>query len=116
MTTPAFLLVCPICGKKYQGDPTKPNARYKCPADQADLVPANPAAEPPATPSPRVTQPTAPPRVTQPIAPPRVTQSIDPPQSTIANDAAMTAVLGSAGAAAKSAPADHLRTKPLGST
>ena len=36
---PAFLLVCPQCGKKYAGDPAKPTARYKCPADGAELAP-----------------------------------------------------------------------------
>ena len=34
----AFLLLCPTCGKKYKGNPEKPNARYKCPADQTELV------------------------------------------------------------------------------
>lgn len=40
MSTPVqpFILQCPKCGKKYQGDPNQPNARYRCPADQADLV------------------------------------------------------------------------------
>ncbi len=40
MSTPsaAFILVCPTCGKKYQGNPDKPNARYKCPKDQVELV------------------------------------------------------------------------------
>jgi serine/threonine protein kinase/formylglycine-generating enzyme required for sulfatase activity len=35
---PALILTCPACGKRYQGDPTKPNARYRCPADQVELV------------------------------------------------------------------------------
>ncbi len=52
-TSPAaFLLVCPTCGKKYRGNPEKPTARYKCPADQSELVrpDANVQAPPPATP------------------------------------------------------------------
>lgn len=42
---PAFLLVCPQCGKKYAGDPNKPNARYKCPADGAELTRVTTAAD-----------------------------------------------------------------------
>src|SRR4051812_29286612 len=55
MSTPsaAFLLLCPTCGKKYKGNPEKPNARYKCPADQSELVrPAAEAQAPPPPPTP----------------------------------------------------------------
>src|SRR4051812_42614502 len=40
MSTPAspLILTCPKCGKKYTGDPTKPTARYKCPADGSELA------------------------------------------------------------------------------
>src|SRR4051812_21910929 len=50
MSTPsaAFLLACPTCGKKYKGNPEKPNARYKCPADQSELVRPETAAPVPA--------------------------------------------------------------------
>ena len=50
----AFLLLCPTCGKKYKGNPEKPNARYKCPADQSELVRAEAAAQapPPSPPTP----------------------------------------------------------------
>src|SRR5262249_27255501 len=54
---------CPTCGKKYRGNPAKPDGRYQCPDDQAILVkfdasqapiPApsqpSPAANPPAPP------------------------------------------------------------------
>ena len=60
MSTPsaAFILQCPACGKKYKGNPEKPNSRYKCPADQNELVrpeavvppPLPPAAPAPPTP------------------------------------------------------------------
>jgi eukaryotic-like serine/threonine-protein kinase len=98
--TPGFLLVCPTCGKKYQGDASKPNARYKCPADQADLI----RAEAPAVATPKS------------VPTPLPTQPIAPPQQTIATDAAMTAVLGSAGAAAAMPKSDPQRTRPLGSS
>src|SRR3954463_7273026 len=45
-----LILVCPTCGKKYRGNPEKPDGRYQCPDDQATLakyspVPASPAIE-----------------------------------------------------------------------
>src|SRR3954464_8793179 len=54
MSTPsaAFLLLCPTCGKKYKGNPEKPNARYKCPADQSELVRPEAAAQAPPPPAP----------------------------------------------------------------
>ena len=33
-----LVLVCPQCGKKYKGDPNKPDARYECPVDQSTLI------------------------------------------------------------------------------
>ncbi len=33
-----LVLVCPQCGKKYKGDPSKPDARYECPVDQSTLI------------------------------------------------------------------------------
>src|SRR3954467_9855998 len=52
----AFLLLCPACGKKYKGNPEKPNSRYKCPADQSELV--RPEAAASATPPPAPAPPT----------------------------------------------------------
>ena len=45
MSTPSapFILQCPQCGKKYQGDPAKPTANYRCADDQSPLVAAAPA-------------------------------------------------------------------------
>jgi serine/threonine protein kinase/formylglycine-generating enzyme required for sulfatase activity len=40
-----LVLVCPECGKRYKGDPTKPEARYQCPADQSTLIRLESAAE-----------------------------------------------------------------------
>ena len=40
-----IVLVCPECGKRYKGDPTKPEARYQCPADQSTLIKLDSAAE-----------------------------------------------------------------------
>src|SRR5262245_29668884 len=40
-----IVLVCPECGKRYKGDPTKPDARYQCPADQSTLIKLDSAAE-----------------------------------------------------------------------
>ncbi|MCU1286511.1 MAG: serine/threonine protein kinase [Acidobacteriales bacterium] len=104
MSSPSisFILVCPTCGKKYQGNPEKPTARYKCPADQTELV--RPPAPPAAAPSQesledqttqRMTQETVPQepppdttesRITQPIAPPKMssgpTDSPDDDQAT----------------------------------
>src|ERR1700760_165368 len=59
MSTPpaAFLLVCPTCSKKYKGNPGKPNARYKCPADQTELVRPEAAAQTPPPPPPAPPQP-----------------------------------------------------------
>src|SRR5438874_1611183 len=34
----ALVLVCPTCGKKYRGNPEKPDGRYQCPDDQANLA------------------------------------------------------------------------------
>src|SRR3954468_6468257 len=48
-----LILVCPTCGKKYRGNPEKPDGRYQCPDDQATLVkfvPAEAAAAPAAKP------------------------------------------------------------------
>ena len=33
-----LVLVCPQCGKKYKGDPNRPDARYECPVDQSTLI------------------------------------------------------------------------------
>src|SRR3954464_15345920 len=33
-----LILVCPTCGKKYRGNPEKPDGRYQCPDDQATLM------------------------------------------------------------------------------
>src|SRR5205823_14434012 len=33
-----LVLVCPTCGKKYRGNPEKPDGRYQCPDDQATLA------------------------------------------------------------------------------
>jgi len=33
-----LILVCPTCGKKYRGNPDKPDGRYQCPDDQATLT------------------------------------------------------------------------------
>src|SRR5260370_8457767 len=33
-----LVLVCHQCGKKYKGDPSKPDARYECPVDQSTLI------------------------------------------------------------------------------
>src|SRR5262245_6353856 len=40
-----IVLVCPECGKRYKGDPSKPDARYQCPADQSTLIKLDSAAE-----------------------------------------------------------------------
>lgn len=40
-----IVLVCPECGKRYRGDPSKPDARYQCPADQSTLIKVDSAAE-----------------------------------------------------------------------
>src|SRR5262249_695024 len=40
-----IVLVCPECGKRYKGDPSKPEARYQCPADQSTLIRLDSAAE-----------------------------------------------------------------------
>ena len=34
----ALVLVCPTCGKKYRGNPEKPDGRYQCPDDQSTLT------------------------------------------------------------------------------
>src|SRR5437868_8398620 len=39
------VLVCPQCGKKYKGDPSRPDARYQCPADQSTLIRLDSAAD-----------------------------------------------------------------------
>jgi serine/threonine protein kinase/formylglycine-generating enzyme required for sulfatase activity len=86
---PALILSCPQCGKKYQGDPSKPEARYLCPADRSVLQ----RATPPPPPAPRATievemgkdapapaPPPPSPRITQPVEPPSPrhdTQPID---------------------------------------
>src|SRR4051812_6210570 len=33
-----LVLVCPTCGKKYRGNPEKPDGRYQCPDDQSTLT------------------------------------------------------------------------------
>src|SRR5436190_1630115 len=71
---PALILVCPTCGKKYQGDPTKPNAKYRCPADQADLVRPDAVAAAPTKIISDEVKPPAP-----PAPPARTTVMIDPP-------------------------------------
>ena len=38
-----LILVCPTCGKKYRGNPDKPDGRYQCPDDQSTLTKFNPA-------------------------------------------------------------------------
>src|SRR5438270_6967341 len=38
-----LILVCPTCGKKYRGNPEKPDGRYQCPDDQATLTKYSPA-------------------------------------------------------------------------
>jgi serine/threonine protein kinase len=45
-----LVLVCPTCGKKYRGNPEKPDGRYQCPDDQATLTKFTPPglATPPA--------------------------------------------------------------------
>src|SRR5438445_7435341 len=48
-----LILVCPTCGKKYRGNPDKPDGRYQCPDDQATLTKF--------TPTQAVTTPTPPP-------------------------------------------------------
>jgi eukaryotic-like serine/threonine-protein kinase len=37
-----LVLVCPTCGKKYRGNPEKPDGRYQCPDDQATLTKFSP--------------------------------------------------------------------------
>src|SRR4051812_42088617 len=37
-----LVLVCPTCGKKYRGNPEKPDGRYQCPDDQATLAKYSP--------------------------------------------------------------------------
>ena len=61
MSTPAptLILICPQCGKKYSGDPNKPNARYLCPADKTALVRAE-APKPEAPPDPPRPEPPKP--------------------------------------------------------
>lgn len=44
-TSSVLVLVCPQCGKKYKGDPSKPDARYQCPADQSTLIKLDSAAD-----------------------------------------------------------------------
>src|SRR6478752_5051370 len=46
-----LVLVCPTCGKKYRGNPEKPDGRYQCPDDQSTLTRFNPA-QPAASPAP----------------------------------------------------------------
>src|SRR3954469_21802903 len=55
-----LVLVCPTCGKKYRGNPEKPDGRYQCPDDQATLTKFTPpgAVAPPA------------PKSAEPIPPP----------------------------------------------
>ncbi len=43
-----LILVCPTCGKKYRGNPEKPDGRYQCPDDQATLAKVSPRQAPPA--------------------------------------------------------------------
>src|SRR4051812_11930362 len=42
-----LILVCPTCGKKYRGNPDKPDGRYQCPDDQATLAKYSPVAAAP---------------------------------------------------------------------
>src|SRR5689334_4523001 len=55
-----LVLVCPTCGKKYRGNPEKPDGRYQCPDDQATLAKFTPpgASTPPA---PKSAEPPPPP-------------------------------------------------------
>ena len=50
-----LILVCPTCGKKYRGNPEKPDGRYQCPDDQSTLAKFNPA-QPVAAPAPPPTE------------------------------------------------------------
>ncbi len=36
--SPIFTLTCPQCGRKFRGDPSRPDARYICPQDKSVLV------------------------------------------------------------------------------
>src|SRR3954462_1260637 len=53
-----LILVCPTCGKKYRGNPEKPDGRYQCPDDQGTLTKFSP---PDAFASPAAKQPEPPP-------------------------------------------------------
>src|SRR6266850_5920231 len=57
-----LILVCPTCGKKYRGNPDKPDGRYQCPDDQATL-----------------TKYTPPQAVSAPAPPPTAERTADPP-------------------------------------
>ncbi len=85
MSTPSapFILQCPKCGKKYQGDASKPDARYACADDQTPLVPAAP-----------------PKSSTDTVPAPPPTQKIAPPGA----DLDRTMVMGSAEAPKPQAP------------
>src|SRR5262249_50695091 len=54
------ILVCPTCGKKYRGNPAKPDGRYQCPDDQAVLIKLDPSQAPVPPPS-QPSTPTPPP-------------------------------------------------------
>src|SRR3954452_14512850 len=58
-----LILVCPTCGKKYRGNPDKPDGRYQCPDDQSTLTKFTPpqAVPAPALPSERKVDPPPPP-------------------------------------------------------
>jgi eukaryotic-like serine/threonine-protein kinase len=47
-----LILVCPTCGKKYRGNPEKPDGRYQCPEDQSTLTKFTPPGAPVQAPRP----------------------------------------------------------------
>src|SRR4051812_26409174 len=57
-----LVLVCPTCGKKYRGNPEKPDGGYQCPDEQATLTKFTPPGMvvPPA-PAPQSAEPPPPP-------------------------------------------------------
>jgi len=56
-----LVLVCPTCGKKYRGNPDKPDGRYQCPDDQATLTKFTPPGLAPAPATERRADPPPPP-------------------------------------------------------
>src|SRR5215472_15987180 len=55
-----LILVCPTCGKKYRGNPAKPDGRYQCPDDQALLTKFDASQAPIPAPTPASANPPAP--------------------------------------------------------